>query len=187
MSKKKRKFEMNLPASYRYIENLRYKDLKRECVVRGMEFSKVVAADISALTSFFTNNFYVKTKHELLDLFDDWQEAEVIKAIEAKGEDPSSYIHPSLRLGYVAEKDDEGNVTKRKRAKVIVAKVKAKRDRTNDGLFSGTKKAYTFQLQKEGKTKAETLEAVLKQFPEASEKSVGIWYNKARKLHGKKK
>lgn len=179
MSKKKRKFETNLHPATAYLDKMTLKDIKRECVVRGIAFYEVVSRDIPYLTNWFIDNFYNKTDHSLLDQFDDWQEAEVTKAYEAKGETP--YLHPALRLGYIAEKDGDGNVTKKKRAKVIIAKKKDKRERTKEGLFSGTKKAYTFQLQKDGKTKEETIALVKEQFPEASEKSISIWFNKSKK------
>lgn len=185
MGRKKRKFESNIHPADKWMERMKLKDLKRECVVRGMEFSNIITLSIPDMAGWFRKNYYNKTEHDLLDIFDDWQEKQIIESLEKRGEDPKNLIHPSLRLGYIAEKDEKGNVTKRKRAKVIIAKKKEKRERTIDGLFAGTKKAYTFTLQMEGKTKAETIELVLKKFPDASEKSIGIWFNKSKKLHVK--
>lgn len=186
MSRKKRKFESNIHPADKWMENMKFKDLKRECVLRGIPFEKVLSAGIPELSGYLRTHFYDKIDHSRLDKYDDWQEDLIRKAGESKGVDNSYLIQPSLRLGYIAEKDDEGNVTKRHRVKTIVAKKKVKRDRTEQGLFSGTKKAYTYQLQKEGKTRPEVVKMVLEQFPDASEKSIGIWFNKAKKLNTKK-
>jgi len=180
---RKRKFEQDLPAADRYIGNLKYKDLKRECVIRGMPFDDAIEADIPVLSAWLRNNFYEPQLHTLLDSYDDYVEDLITAAVEYKGLDPGDIIHPSLRLGYIAERDAEGNVTKRKRVRTIIKKKKKKRERTDDGIFQGTKKALTYMLQQEGKTKAEAIEIVLAQFTEASEKSIGIWFNKSKKLH----
>jgi len=182
MSRKKRKFEREIPDADKFIGNLKYKSLKRECVIRGMEFDRVLGGSIVELTNWLRNHFIDTIHYELLDSFDDYQENLIKEAMEAKGQDPNDVIHPQLRLGYIAERDEEGNVIKRKRVRTIVKKKKKRRERTEQGIFSGTKKALTFKLQKEGLTKQEVIEKVIEVFPDASEKSVGIWYNKAKKL-----
>jgi hypothetical protein len=182
---RKRKFEQNLPPALRFINNLKYKDLKRECVIRGMLFEDVIEGTLPTLSGWLIKHFDEGISHELLDEFDDWQEDLIKEAMEKKGEDPSIIIHPSLRLGYIAERDEEGNVTKRKRARTLVGRKRKKRERTADGIFQGTKKAYTFQLQQEGYSKQEVLEMVKNQFPDAAEKSIGIWFNKSKKIHKK--
>lgn len=183
MARKKRKFEMNLPDADRFLGNLKYKDLKRECVIRGMEFDKVLKGGIPQLSNWLRNHFIDTIKPELLDAFDDYQENLVREAVEAKGEDPNHVIHPALRLGFIAERDEDGVVTKRKRARMIIKRKKKRRERTTDGIFQGTKKALTFELQQQGLDKAEVIIKVMEQFPDASEKSIGIWFNKSRKLH----
>lgn len=181
MSKKKRKFESRLTSADKWLQKLTLKDLKRECVVRGLDFEKVVDYTIPDLSNWFRGNYMVATNHDLLDAFDDWNEKQIIESCVRKGIEYVDFIHPNLRLGYIAETDEEGVVTKKHRVKVLVAKKKKKRERTIEGLFSGTKKAYTFKLQKEGLTKTEVVAKVLELFPEASPKSVGIWFNKSRK------
>ena len=179
MARKKRKFEMNLNPADAWLDKMTLRDMKRECVVRGIEFEKILSLGVPGLSNWFRENFHLKTDHSRLDAYDEWWETEVKKAYLLKGE--VAYLHPALRLGYVAEKDEDGTVIKRKRAKVIIAKKKEKRERTIGGLFSGTKKAYTFQLQKEGKSKEDVIKLVIEQFPEASAKSIGIWFNKSKK------
>lgn len=183
MSRKRRQYEMNLHPADGHFRNMKYKDLKRECVIRGMPFEQVVSSDVNKLYTYFREHYYDNVKHALLDDFDDWQEAKIRETLESKGEDSDVYIHPSLRLGYVAEKDEEGNVIKKKRAKLLHKKIKRKRERTPDNIFKGTKKAYTFELQQKGHSKADVIKMVMEQFPDASDKSISIWYNKSKKLH----
>jgi len=174
---------MNLHPADGYLRDMKYKDIKRECVIRGMPFEEVLKADVPKLSGYFHDHYYDDIKHELLDQFDDWQESLIKEVMEKKGEDASVLVHPSLRLGYVAERDEEGNVTKKKRAKLVVKRLKKKRERTGDNIFKGTKKAYTFDLQQQGLSKDEVIKKVMTQYPDASEKSISIWYNKSRKLH----
>ena len=157
MSRKKRKFERNIPDADKFINQLKYKDLKRECVIRGMEFDKIIAGDIIKLTNWLRNHFIDTQHHELLDIFDDYQDKLVRKSVEDKGQNPDVLLHPSLRLGYIAERDENGNVTKKKRVRTLMKKKKKKRERTEDGIFKGTKKAMTFELQQQGKTKIEVI------------------------------
>lgn len=166
----------------KHIVNMTLKDLKRECVIRGMHFELVISSDIPTITGWFRDHFWDKADHQRLDEFDDWFEKK-LKAEKAESkEDISPYFHPGLRLGYIAEKDEDGNTTKRKKVRTIGKKKKKKRERTEQGIFSGTKKAYTFELQKQGHDKGKVIEMVLEKFPDASEKSIGIWFNKAKKL-----
>jgi len=185
MSRKKRKFERDISDADKFIGTLKFKHIKRECVIRGMEFENVINSGIPELSNWLRKHFIDTISYELLDAFDDWQEAQIIEAMEGKEDSNDAVLHPSLRLGYIAERDEEGNVTKKKRARTIIKRKKKKRERTQDGLFQGTKKAFTFELQQQGLTKEEVINKVLEQFPDASEKSIGIWFNKSKKLkHG---
>ena len=161
MARKKRKFESNIPDADKFMGKLKYKDLKRECVIRGMAFDKVLRGGIPQLSNWLRNHFYDDLQHDLLNSFDDYQEGLVRKSMEAKDQNPEDVIHPSLRLGYIAERDAEGNVIKRKRVRTLVKKRKKKRERTGDGIFQGTKKALTFKLQQEGLEKADVIEKVM--------------------------
>ena len=174
---------MNLHPADGHFRNMKFKDLKRECVIRGMPFEEVVKADVSKLYVFFREHYYDDVRHTLLDEFDDWQEEKIRGAMEIRGEDAELFIHPSLRLGYIAEKDEDGNVIKKKRAKLLHKKIHRKRERTPDNIFKGTKKAYTFELQQQGKSKADVIKMVMEKFPDASDKSISIWYNKSKKMH----
>lgn len=172
---------MNITVADKFIGNLRYRDMKKECVIRGMDFDKVIEGSIPGLTNWLRAHFNNTSQYELLDIFDDYQENLIKGFLKEKGKNEDFLIHPSLRLGYIAEKDEDGNVIKRKRVKTIVKKKKHKRERTSQGIFSGTKKALTYQLQKEGLDKKEVVKKVLEEYPDASIKSIGIWFNKSRK------
>ncbi len=182
MARKKRKFERNITEQDKYMNNLKFKDLKRECVIRGMDFDDVIKADVSKLHRWLHDNFFESMNHDLLNDFDDHQEKMIREALKDKDADPEDIIHPSLRLGYIAERDDDGNVIKRKRVRTLIKKKKPKRERTSDGIFAGTKKAFTFELQQQGLSKEETITKVMEQFPDASAKSIGIWFNKSKKI-----
>jgi len=182
MSRKKRKFEMDAHPADGHMMKMKYKDLKRECVMRGMPFQELIEGGIHQLSGYFREHFYDNVQHNLLDEFDDWQEEQIKLAMVDKEGDADDIIHPALRLGFIAERDDEGNVTKRKRVRSIVKKKKKRRERTAQGVFAGTKKALTFQLQKTGLDKQQVIVQVLEQFPDASEKSISIWFNKSKKL-----
>lgn len=180
---KRRKFERNMTDADKFIKNLKFKDLKRECVIRGKPFMDVLKNDIPGLSNWLRYNFDLPIDHNLLDTFDDWQEDQIKESMLARGDYDETLLHPSLRLGFIAERDDDGKVTKRKRAKTLVGRKKKKRERTKDNIYNGTKKAYTFELQREGLTREEVILMVKDKFPEAVDKSIGIWYNKAKKLH----
>ena len=178
---KKRKFEQNLHPADQYISRMTLRDLKRECVIRGLPFKSILYFNVPELTNWFRSNFHLPTDHKKLDDYDEWLDNEIKRHNPGTHENIDSYFHPQLRLGYIAEKDSEGNVTKRKKARTIVKKKKKKRLRTSEGIFTGTKKAYTYELQKLGKDKITTTKMVMEKFPDASEKSISIWYNKSKK------
>jgi len=176
---KKRKFESNLAPGMGEVQNMTFKDLRRTCVVRGMPFENVLNGTFPELNKWFLYNYHKPIDNTLLDKYDDY----VDKLINAKPTEDNDYLtHPSLRLGYVGEKDEEGNIVKTKRIKGMPKrKKKVKREKTSQGIFKGTKKALTFDLALRGISKEKTLKEVLKAFPDAKEKSIGIWYNKALK------
>jgi len=158
------------------IKELRLPDLQRECIMRGMAFQVVCDSSIPKLNSFLVKNWDNSLDRNLITEFDVWMDNE-LKSIGRE-----DLIHPMLSLGHTENKDT-GQVVKRK-IKPIKPQKKKKRERTNDGIFKGTKKAYTYELAKQGIPKPEAIKMVKEKFPEANEKSVSIWYNKAKKLAG---
>lgn len=163
------------------LAGLKLPDLKRQCIMRGYPFSALGESSVLDLQSFFIHNYYKEKDVSLLDKYDDYIE----DMVKARNWD-RSLIHPDLRLGRIAEKDEDGNITKRKRLGIRIKK--KKRKRTSDGLFAGTKKAYTYELVKAKKTKEEIIKLVIEKFPDAKEKSIVIWANRAkREFDGKTK
>lgn len=191
----------NLGAAEKALQNYNFKDLQRACLVRGLNFSDMPEMGFFELQSFFIKNFLVETDNTLLDKYDQWFESEM--ALEGKGVDNPEYsymFHPSLRMGFYTGEDDEGNlVGSKKPRKFKKPKVEKKRERRKDlgGIFAGTKKAMTMELAKDILTKryeqnpeeepnhekilARIIKKVAKEFPDANEKSIKIWYNKIKK------
>jgi len=154
-----------------------YKDLKREAVIRGMAFQDVVEANIYSLISFIESSLS-KPDLSLIDQFDDW----VDNQLELIGYSADNAMrHPQLRLGFIGEKDEDGNITKHKRIKGLTKPKKVKRERDEAGLYKGTKKSYTFELARRGKSLEKVNARVLKKFPDASLKSVSIWFRTANR------
>lgn len=154
-----------------------YRELKREAVIRGMAFPDVVEASIYSLLS-FVNNSDNKPDISLIDKFDDW----VDNQLETLGYPLGCAMrHPHLRLGFIGEKDEEGNIKKHKRVKGLAKPKKEKRERDESGLYKGTMKSYTHELARRGKSLEKTVARVTKKFPQASPKSISIWHRAANR------
>jgi hypothetical protein len=153
-----------------------YRDLKREAVIRGMPFPDVVEADFNRLYSFIDNSDN-KPDISLIDKFDDWVDIQLENAGYPKG---CSVRSPRLRLGFLG---DEVEVGKRvsKRVPGIPKPKKEKRAKDENGLFRGTKKSYTYELTKRGYTLDRVIRRVKKKFPDASDKSINIWFRNCAK------
>lgn len=161
-------------------QKMRYKDLQRACIVRGMDFDILVQCDIHRLQSWLVKHFEDDVDPVRLDNFDSWREG----YMKAQGID-----EPFVRLGYVAETDDiTGEIIKRKKLRNI-KKPKFKRERNTQlgGIFKGTKKELTYQCELQGKTLEDTISIVTEKFPEAVEKSIRIWYKKSKRARGSNK
>lgn len=168
----------NLGDFFKTVGEMNYKDMKRHCVSRGMSFDKVINGSVPKLSNWLHANRNVTPNTELLDKYDDYVEEQ----LRSSGKE--YLIYPQLRLGYIGEKDEDGVAITTKKVKVV-NRTKVKREKTADGIYKGTKKALTYQSQKEGKTLAETQEIVKKAFEDVSEKSVKIWYKKSERENKK--
>lgn len=155
--------------------NLTYKDLKREVVIRGMPFSDVLNGTFPHLSHWLLNNSHKPIDDNLLEQFDNYQD-NILRDL-GKPE----LIHSSLRLGYLGEKDDSEPVIKKVKEP---KEKKPPREKNSSGLYKGTKKAYTFELQQKGKTLEQVTIKVKRKFPEAKDKSIKIWFNKSKKANG---
>lgn len=160
-----------------------YKDIKRKAIILGMPFTDVLASDVGTLLSFIekTNN---EPDTSRIDAFDDYIDAE----LAALGYDKNDPMRSSqLRLGYVGETTESGEV-RRKRVRGIKKQKEKKKPRERDSynLIKGTKKSYTFELTEKGYDLQRIIRRVLKKFPEAKEKSIKLWHTAAkRKLRAK--
>lgn len=160
------------------LRDMKLKDLKRAAVAYGMPFEEVVSSGVPQLESFYIRayNGGKKIRVELLDEFDTWHENHLRTECGLSEE----FLHPQLRLGYVTEKDEDTGEVKRRRIKGY-RKTRKKREKNEFGIFTGTKKALTFKCAKDGMNKKDAIAKVMEVFPDAKEKSIGIWFNKALK------
>ena len=150
---------------------LSYKDLKIECIVRGMNFPDVIKHDFFGLSNWLYNHMLVKPEQERLEEYDNWLDSELLKIGRPE------LVHRSLRLGYLDRGDDEMKEVKVKEVK----EKKEPRKKDVNGLYEGTKKSYTYDCQKRGRTLEQTLIKVKRKFPDAKDKSIKIWFNKSKK------
>lgn len=159
------------PARYRHSE-LKYRDIKKMAIERGMPFPEVVSSDFYSLVSFIDSERAQKPNPDLVLQFDLWLEG----ILKERGAD--YLVKPSLRLSYVSDEMREGSKEKPAKEKKVKEK-KPPRERDSNNLLKGTKKSYTFELAKKGYSLDRIKRRVLKKFPEASEKSIIIWYRQA--------
>lgn len=158
-------------------EKKTYKDLKREAIIRGMPFPDIMGTSITDLINFIDNSNN-KPDLNLIDKFDEWADTQLSNLGYEKNK---SLRSPQLRLGFIGERDDEGNAKTKKKIKGVEKPKKPKRERDERGLYRGTKKSYTFELAAKGFSLERVNRRVKKKFPDASDKSITIWYRNAIK------
>lgn len=154
--------------------NFTIRDFQRHCIVRGMPFEDLAKMDVPTMSKWLYTNTTAPIDTGLLDKYDEWKEA-YLKKERNMGDD---FFHPDLRLGFIGEKDDDGKILKRKRIKGLKKK-KEKREKTEQGLYQGTKKALTYLLTSQGYSLEEVIKKVKESFPDAKDKSIHIWMKKA--------
>ena len=159
---------LNYSTAEKILTNLTFKNLQREVIKRGMRFEEISKCDYNLLASWFINNYYNPIDDNLLKSYDIW----LTEILNKRNVHPS-LVHPLLGYGYLEVKEDEI----KEESQVKTVKVK----KTSQGIIGGTKKAMTYELASNGVSKKETIEKVIEKYPEASIKSIGIWYNKALK------
>lgn len=167
-------YEKKLKKIRENLATLRYIDLQRTCIIRGIDFDHLVNCDIGGLHTWVINHWEDPIIQDRLHQFDQWR-MDKMKEIGKEGE-------PFIRLGFIGEENEETGDIEINKPKRISKPVNPKRERDNEtGIFKGTKKALTFQCIKEGKTVEETIQIVMAQFPDAKDKSIKIWVKKAAK------
>jgi hypothetical protein len=154
------------------LSNMNYKDCKRRAIALGMPFPDACAADFGRLHSFIMKSEN-KPDPSLIDQYDDWMDQQLELRGYAKDDPMRSY---QLRLGFVGE-DPEGDAPKKsKRIKGIPKPKKPKREKTAEGRWKGTKKAYTYELTARGFSLERITRRVQGKFPDAVEKSIKQWH-----------
>lgn len=171
---KKRKFIANMSPAEKEASQMKWIDLQRACISRGMSFDQYLRSNHAQLVDYFVRFYHNKMDNTRLDAFDEMVQEEMRK----KGQD-----EPFIRLGYIGETDDQGNITMFKRIKKHKKPKSTKKRERNEkhGIWKGTKKELTYQCATEGIPLKETIERVMSKFPDAKEKSIGIWYKRCLK------
>lgn len=166
------------PARYWHSE-LKYRDIKKMAIERGMPFPEVVSSDFYSLVSFIDSERAQKPNPDLVLQFDLWLEG----ILKERGAD--YLVKPSLRLSYVSDEMREGSKEKPAKEKKVKEK-KPPRERDSFNLIKGTKKSYCYELTEKGFDQERVVRRMKKKFPDANEKSIQLWYRAAkRKLNGK--
>lgn len=164
-------------SAIKYVESLALPNLKRECIIRGLPFGEVGNMSVLNLQSWFLKHFDNPIDVSSLEAYDLWVE----KVLRDRGCD-EALLASTFRLSAVGERAESGEIIKKRRVKLLGPKVKKKKERTPEGLFKGTKKSFTYELAKDpAMNRVEAIKLVQEQYPEAKEKSIGIWFNRARK------
>lgn len=156
--------------------NLTYKDLKRKAVILGMPFPDACKSSVFELIGYI-NSSTNKPDTSLIDKYDEW----VDKQLEEIGYEKSDPLRSSrLRLGFLGEEMENG---KRKSHRIpgIKKQKKTPRERDEFNLVKGTKKSYTFELTAKGFSLERVIRRVKKKFPDANDKSINLWYRKAKR------
>jgi hypothetical protein len=161
------------------VETMDLRALKKNAIIRGLPFEELGNLSVLRLCGWIIKNFNNVIDIDLLDKYDVWAEKFMR---ERKMDD--CFFHPCFKLGFVGETDEEGKILTIKKPRDIIKPKKAKKVRTSQGIFLGTKKAYTYELQSKGTSKEKTIELVLLKFPEAQEKSILIWWKRSAKANG---
>lgn len=184
--KKKRQLseteEVNWGLVNRLVRDMKLKDIQRACVARGMPFEEVVGSSVLGLHSWFANNYDRGQNLNLLNEYDIWMAEKLLQANpEYTPDHPIN--HPSLRLGYMGHKDEDGEVKKKKLRLKGLEKPKKKKKARVEGtkVIAGTKKGLTYQLTREGLDFDALLEKVEASFDDVNEKSVLIWHKRCLK------
>lgn len=156
-----------------------WKDLKRQAITLGMPFPDACGCSIGALMNYINRSDNPEPNPELINEYDKWR----IKRFDETGVPEDDPVRNSrLRLGFISEENENGEVTKKKRVPGISkTKFKKPRERDEFNLLKGTKKSYTFELTKKGYDLERIIRRVQKKFPEANEKSIKLWSRAAQK------
>jgi len=159
--------------SLNILPSLRFLDLQKACIVRGIDFDFMVKQSIYELQNWATKNWRNTILVSRLEDFDEWR----FQIMKARGKEDE----PFVRMGYLGPQNPKTGEIVAIKAPEPLQKKKIKRLKDKkSGIFLGTKKALTFQCTGEGKSMEETIKIVMAKFPEAKEKSIKIWIKRSK-------
>lgn len=172
------------------MKNMRYPDLKAACIMKGMDPMEVVESDHGMLATYFLDNTDQRRDRSLLEDFDIWQDLKLAE-LGYELDDPLRVYRQFSNL------DEDENIavkTRQLRRANVPNKKREKKKRSKFGIFSGTKKEFTYILaddlinaKGDKYTNKELMKKYAKKlvrkvqvkFPEAVAKSVRIWMKRA--------
>lgn len=154
------------------------RDKQVACVKRGLEFHLVVAYDNHQLSNWFYKNYEKGEDETLVPEYDAYMESELEKRGYKKG-DP--VLAPCFRLGYNPLAEMRAQITSTPEKQKELPNIRPKREKDEQNIVAGTKKSLTYKLTKQGLSKQEVIDQVLKQFKDAQPKSITIWMARAKK------
>ena len=176
--------------AYAALAEMKYIDLQRAVIERGMDFELLIHSDHSKLSSFFINHFESRIDKERPKQFDHWMDLK-LQERGYKSDDP---VRQFKRFSPVEVKEELKPVKKAPKEKPPKKAPKEKDKQLN--IYTGTKKHYTMKLantlnEKFGKKYnkkelinkfiGQIIEKLTAKFPKdnINEKSVRIWVKRA--------
>lgn len=172
------------------IGDMKYPDIKANCLIRGCPFEKVIDGDFPKLCAWLYKNWHTKEDPSKLLEFDAWMDTK----LEERGYKKGSAIRNHKQFTAESPKEDPSKAPLGKEAKkeALPKKKKIKKERdANFGIYKGTKKEATYSLTETlyrqlgnkydkkvlvKKFTPQLLDKLKKKFGDTpSEKSVKIW------------
>lgn len=170
----KSEFKLDYPMyteqAYGRLSNLTHRELVKEVITRGYGFNDAITKSHGVIADFFLQHYLATPKPQLLDEYDRWIEQEIVKNPDYE----PTLLHPSLRLGFI-----EGAEIEKQAQRIKPQPEKPIREKTEDGLVAGTKKAMTYKLTNDGINIEDIIDQVSEAFPDAKENSIRIWHRRA--------
>jgi hypothetical protein len=176
------------------LANMKYKDLQKAVLERGIDFEVLVTSDYPKLSSYFINHFDSRIDKERPNHFDKWMDLK----LQERGYKESDPVRQFKRFS-APEPTEEEQKEKEKKPKVEKKAKEKKPPKEKDSkmnIYTGTKKHYSMTLaeklhEKFGKKYnkkelinkfiGQVVEKINLKFPDspANEKSVRIWIKRA--------
>jgi hypothetical protein len=185
--------------AYEALSSMKYIDLQKAVIERGIDFEILVNSDYPRLSSYFISHFDAKVDKERPIQFDHWMDLK-LQERGYKDKDPvrqfKRFSPVVVEVDYKeAEKKALKEGKKPDRGRVETPKVKKEKDKELN-IYTGTRKHYAMKLAETLKEKfskkytqkelinkfiGQVMEKINQKFPDspANEKSVRIWIKRA--------